>query len=109
MGMTTGAPNPFEAPGMPPQHVDPFMASGQYQPSSNVQMAMMQQQQAMLMQQQQMQMMGAANSFGSPYAGPVAGQYPYGSPVAPQPIPGQLALPAPAPAYHNPFGNPGLL
>ncbi|KAG0557934.1 hypothetical protein M758_11G163000 [Ceratodon purpureus] len=114
MGMNTAAPNPFQAPGMPQQHMDPFMASGQYQPSSNVQMAMMQQQQAMLMQQQQQQQMmgmapGAVNPFGSPYAGGAGGQYPYGAAAAPQPIPGQLALPAPPPAYHNPFGNPGLL
>lgn len=117
MGMNATAPNPFQAPGMPPQqHMDPFMASGQYQPSSNVQMAMMQQQQAMLMQQQQQQQMmgmapGAVNPFGSPFAGGPGGQqqYPYGAPGAAQPIPGQLALPAPPPAYHNPFGNPGLL
>ncbi len=113
MGVNTAAPNPFQAPGMTQQHMDPFLASGQYQPSSNVQMAMMQQQQAMLMQQQQQQMMGmgpgAVNPFGSPYAGAVGGQYPYGASVAPQPIPGQLALPAPPPAYNNPFGNPGLL
>lgn len=116
--------NPFQTPGpgMRPQHMDPFMASSQYAPNSNVQMAMMQQQQAMLMQQrqlqQQQQMMGMApvsgNPFGNPYAGPVGAQYPYGSGLAPeagvqQPIPGQLALPAPPPAYQNPFGNPGLL
>lgn len=110
MGMSAAAaPNPFQAPGMPQQHMDPFMASGQYAPTTNVQMAMMQQQQAMLMQQQQQQMMGATpNPFGNPYAPPGA-QYPgYGSPQ-PAPVPGQLALPAPPPAYQNPFGNPGLL
>lgn len=110
MGMgAAAAPNPFQAPGMPQQHMDPFMASGQYAPTTNVQMAMMQQQQAMLMQQQQQQMMGATpNPFGNPYA-PPGGQYPgYGSPQ-PAPVPGQLALPAPPPAYQNPFGNPGLL
>jgi hypothetical protein len=116
MGMNAPAANPFQAPapGMPPQHMDPFMASGQYQPSSNVQMAMMQQQQAMLMQQQQQQMMGGAptnaNPFGNPYGGHAA-QYPYGAPQAgiQQPIPGQLALPAPPPASYNPFGSPGLI
>lgn len=115
MGMNTAAPNPFQAtaPGIPHQHMDPFMASGKFAPTSNVQMAMMQQQQAMLMQQQQM--MGNPNPFGNPYGAPVAGQYPYGAGPPPQmspamqPIPGQLALPAPPPAYHNPFGNPGLL
>jgi hypothetical protein len=124
MGLNMPGGNPFQTPGpgMRPQHMDPFMASSQYAPNSNVQMAMMQQQQAMLMQQQQLQqqqqMMGmapvSANPFGNPYAGPVGAQYPYGSGLAPeagvqQPIPGQLALPAPPPAYQNPFGNPGLL
>lgn len=112
MGMNAPAPNPFQGPGVPPQHMDPFMASGQYAPTSNVQMAMMQQQQALLMQQQQQQMMGGApgnpNPFGNPYAAQGGGQYPYGSPHA-APVPGQLALPAPPPAYQNPFGNPGLL
>lgn len=111
MGMNTAAPNPFQAPGMPQQHMDPFMASGQYQPTTNVQMAMMQQQQALLQQQQMMGMApGTPNPFGNPYApAPVGGQYPYGSPQQAAPVPGQLALPAPPPAYHNPFGNPGLL
>jgi len=109
MGMNSGAPNPFQAPGMPPQHMDPFMASGQYAPTTNVQMAMMQQQQAHLMQQQHQQMMGGTpNPFGNPYAAQQGGQYPYGTPQA-APVPGQLALPAPPPAYQNPFGNPGLL
>lgn len=106
MGMNTAAPNPFQGPGMPPQqHMDPFMASGQYAPPSNVQLAMMQQQQQALMMQQQQQQM---NPFGNPYAAPAGGQYPYGAPQ-PAPVPGQLALPAPPPAYQNPFGNPGLL
>ncbi|XP_024359241.1 putative clathrin assembly protein At4g25940 [Physcomitrium patens] len=111
MGMNSAAPNPFQAPGMPPQHMDPFMASGQYAPTTNVQMQMMQQQQALMMQQQAMGMgmaAGTPNPFGNPYGGGVPGQYPYGAPQ-PAPIPGQLALPAPPPAYSNPFGNPGLL
>ncbi|XP_024402711.1 putative clathrin assembly protein At2g01600 isoform X2 [Physcomitrium patens] len=114
MGMNGSGPNPFQGPGMPPQHMDPFMASGQYAPTTNVQMQMMQQQQAMMMQQQQQQVMGMGAGtpipFGNanPFGGPVGGTYPYGAPQ-PAPVPGQLALPAPPPAYSNPFGNPGLL
>ncbi|KAK1293761.1 putative clathrin assembly protein [Acorus calamus] len=72
------APNPFGA-----SQYDPFYASNNVAPPTNVQMAAMAQQQSLMMQPQQPQQMMASdptNPFGNPFAGTGVPPYPSHNP-----------------------------
>jgi hypothetical protein len=118
----TTASNPFDANQfgtLPNQQIDPFRASNNFLPPSNVQMAQLQQQ--VLLQQQQQQQQQQTNAmhmfvsngnrpndpFGTSFSPQVLQASPMMSPLIPN-HPTILASPN-NPFHHNPFGNPGYL
>ncbi len=112
------ASNPFDANQLgtlPNQQLDPFRASNNFLPPSNVQMAQLQQQEVLLQQQQQRNAMHMFTSNGNRPSDPFGTSFPpqvfQAPPMMPPLIPNHTTILASPnnPFYHNPFGNPGYL
>eukprot|EP00250_Pteridium_aquilinum_P002305 c12503_g1_i1 orf=120-1826(+) len=101
-GMGYMGPNPFGGHAIVPAgQQDPFLASSNVAPPSNVQLAALAQQQQVMMMQQQQAMMMQQQMMGS---GQAVNAYSYGMPYMMQ-VPNQYQ----GHTQSNPFGNPGLL